>query len=65
METVSRRAFTRDLLGSMLTASLLTGLSKAGAREYIDPLGAQKLEGGLIRARRMTDGEAYRMYGKT
>jgi hypothetical protein len=30
METVSRRAFTRDLLGPMLTASLLTGLSKAG-----------------------------------
>jgi hypothetical protein len=34
-------------------------------REYIDPLGGQKLERGLIRARRMTDGEAYRMYGKT
>jgi len=34
-------------------------------REYVDPLGGQKLEGGLIRARRMTDEQAYRLYGKT
>jgi hypothetical protein len=34
-------------------------------REYVDPLGGQQLEGGLIRARRMTDEEAYRRYGKT
>ncbi|HKF56050.1 MAG TPA: hypothetical protein VKJ45_11415, partial [Blastocatellia bacterium] len=31
METIPRRTFALDLLGSLLTASLLTGLSKAGA----------------------------------
>jgi hypothetical protein len=30
MEPIPRRAFALDLLGSLLTASLLTGLSKAG-----------------------------------
>jgi hypothetical protein len=44
--------------------SIDRGKSVTG-REYINPLGGEKLEGGLIRARRMTDAEAYRLYGKT
>lgn len=34
-------------------------------RDYIDPSGGEKLEGGLIRARRLEVKEAYRLYGKS
>ena len=34
-------------------------------RDYVDPLGGEKLEGGLIRARRIEVKEAYRLYGKS
>lgn len=34
-------------------------------RDYIDPLGGEKLKDGLIRARRIELKEAYRLYGKS
>jgi hypothetical protein len=34
-------------------------------REYLDPLSGQKTENGLIRARRLNQEEAYRVYGKS
>ena len=34
-------------------------------REYVDPLGGQKLRDGLIRARRIEVKEAYKLYGKS
>lgn len=34
-------------------------------RDYIDPLGGEKLKDGLIRARRIDVKEAYRLYGKS
>ena len=34
-------------------------------RDYVDPLGGQKLRDGLIRARRIEVKEAYKLYGKT
>lgn len=34
-------------------------------RDYIDPLGGEKLQGGLIRARRIEVTEAYKLYGKS
>jgi len=34
-------------------------------RDYIDPLGGEKLKGGLIRARRLEAKEAYKLYGKS
>jgi hypothetical protein len=34
-------------------------------RDYIDPRGGEKLEGGLIRARRIEKEEAYKLYGKS
>jgi len=34
-------------------------------RDYIDPLGGEKLKDGLIRARRIEMKEAYRLYGKS
>jgi hypothetical protein len=34
-------------------------------RDYIDPVGGEKLKDGLIRARRIEAQEAYRLYGKS
>ena len=34
-------------------------------RDYVDPLGAEKLSDGLIRARRIEVKEAYKLYGKS
>jgi len=34
-------------------------------RDYIDPLGGEKLKDGLVRARRIELKEAYRLYGKS
>ena len=34
-------------------------------RDYIDPLGGEKLRDGLIRARRIEVKEAYKLYGKS
>ena len=34
-------------------------------REYVDPLGGEKLKDGLIRARRLDVKEAYKLYGKS
>jgi hypothetical protein len=34
-------------------------------RDYVDPLGGEKLKDGLIRARRIEVKEAYRLYGKS
>ncbi len=34
-------------------------------RDYIDPLGGEKLKDGLIRARRIEVKEAYKLYGKS
>ena len=34
-------------------------------RDYIDPLGGEKMKDGLIRARRLEVKEAYRLYGKS
>lgn len=34
-------------------------------RDYVDPLGGEKLKGGLIRARRIEVQEAYKLYGKS
>jgi hypothetical protein len=34
-------------------------------RDYVDPLGGEKLGDGLIRARRLKAKEAYRLYGKS
>ena len=34
-------------------------------RDYVDPLGGEKLKGGLIRARRLEVQEAYRLYGNS
>jgi hypothetical protein len=34
-------------------------------RDYIDPLGGEKLSNGLIRARRIEVKEAYKLYGRT
>jgi hypothetical protein len=34
-------------------------------RDYIDPLGGEKLKDGLIRARRLDVKEAYKLYGKS
>jgi hypothetical protein len=34
-------------------------------RDYIDPLGGEKLKDGLIRARRLEVKEAYKLYGKS
>jgi hypothetical protein len=34
-------------------------------RDYIDPLGGEKLKDGLIRAKRLEVKEAYKLYGKT
>ncbi|PYS57772.1 MAG: hypothetical protein DMF76_21320 [Acidobacteria bacterium] len=34
-------------------------------RDYVDPLGGEKLRGGLIRARRLEVKEAYKLYGKS
>lgn len=34
-------------------------------RDYVDPLGGEKLRDGLIRARRLDVKEAYRLYGKS
>jgi hypothetical protein len=34
-------------------------------REYVDPLRGEKTENGLIRARRMNNDEAYRVYGRS
>lgn len=34
-------------------------------RDYVDPLGGEKLQGGLIRARRIEVKEAYKLYGKS
>lgn len=34
-------------------------------RDYVDPLGGEKLKDGLIRARRLNGDEAYKLYGKS
>ena len=34
-------------------------------RDYVDPLGGEKLKDGLIRARRIEVKEAYKLYGKS
>jgi hypothetical protein len=34
-------------------------------RDYVDPLGGEKLQGALIRARRIEVKEAYKLYGKS
>ena len=34
-------------------------------RDYVDPLGGEKLGDGLIRARRIQVEEAYKLYGKS
>ena len=34
-------------------------------RDYIDPLGGEKLKDGLIRAKRLDVKEAYKLYGKS
>jgi hypothetical protein len=34
-------------------------------REYIDPLGGEKLGNGFIRARRLEGKEAFKLYGNT
>ena len=36
----------------------------AGDRDYLDPAG-EKLAGGLIRARRLSEADAYGLYGHT
>jgi hypothetical protein len=38
---------------------------KFSGRDYIDPLGGEKIGGGLIKARRLEVKEAYRLYGKS
>lgn len=38
---------------------------KFSGREYVDPLGGEKLKDGLIRARRLDVKEAYKLYGKS
>ena len=38
---------------------------KFTGRDYVDPLGGEKLKDGLIRARRIEMKEAYELYGKS
>jgi hypothetical protein len=43
----------------------LDGTKNFTGRDYIDPLGGEKLGDGTIRARRITDKEAFKLYGNT
>lgn len=43
----------------------IDGTKNFTGRDYLDPLGGQKLGDGTIRARRLTDKEAFRLYGNT
>jgi hypothetical protein len=43
----------------------LDGTKNFSGRDYIDPLNAEKLGDGTIRARRITDKEAFKLYGNT
>jgi hypothetical protein len=43
----------------------LDGTRNFSGREYIDPLGADKLGDGRLRARRLTHTEAFKLYGNT
>ena len=43
----------------------LDGTKNFSGRDYIDPLGAEKLGDGRLRARRITDKEAFKLYGNT
>jgi hypothetical protein len=48
---------------NMQIGAIAPGLP-VGGRDYLDPAG-EKLAGGLIRARRLSQDEAYRLYGRT
>jgi hypothetical protein len=43
----------------------LDGTKNFSGRDYIDPLGADKLGDGRLRARRIDHKEAFRLYGTT
>jgi hypothetical protein len=43
----------------------LDGTKNFSGRDYIDPLGAERLGDGRLRARRITDKEAFKLYGNT
>jgi hypothetical protein len=43
----------------------LDGTKNFTGREYIDPLGGEKLGDGRVRVRRITDKEAFKLYGNT
>jgi hypothetical protein len=43
----------------------IDGTKNFTGRDYVDPLGAEKLGDGTLRARRLTDKEAFRLYGDT
>jgi hypothetical protein len=43
----------------------LDGTKNFSGRDYIDPLGAERLGDGTLRARRITDKEAFKLYGNT
>jgi hypothetical protein len=43
----------------------LDGTKNFSGRDYVDPLGGEKLGDGRLRARRITDKEAFKLYGNT
>lgn len=43
----------------------IDGTRNFTGRDYVDPLGGDKLGDGTIRARRLTDKEAFKLYGNT
>jgi hypothetical protein len=81
MEQLPRWTFVTQMLGGALTFSPvrarcggrilhaavfgLDGTKNFSGRDYIDPLGAEKLGDGRLRARRITDKEAFKLYGNT
>jgi hypothetical protein len=59
------KALTDSVFMLNVAAFGIDGTKNYTGRDYIDPLGGQKLGDGTIRARRLTDKEAFKLYGNS
>jgi hypothetical protein len=59
------KALTGSVFMFNVAAFGIDGTKNFTGRDYVDPLGGDRLGDGTIRARRLTDKEAFKLYGNT